>query len=459
VSFFASFALLFVLVFRPQEVWPFLEAFRLLDLCTVLAALGLIVEFGRGQQKDPYTPQLPFLVGFVLVCYGVTTIVMGRDALVLTNGLIPALFMLVVMYGARTFIRLRAILALLLVLAGVIAAVAVHQGLNEPQCMQMVPADEGTLQVDPSTADGRPCTKPKDCTAGDRWEADWGCERLGLFDSVSVGRRVRWRGQLSDPNELSVFIGAVIPLIFGMGVSTKRKVLSVLSVMLVILGLWAVVLSQSRGGQLVVGTVFAVYFVSRYGWKGLLGAAVFALPLVLVGTGREEADADSSAEERILLLFEGVRLALSHPIIGVGKDQFQDHMSLHMTAHNAYVLAAAELGFPGFFMWTGLFWTSVKIPLTVVRSPLPTMNPDLAPVAKALLASFVGMAVGIFFLSFTYKQLLFVWFGIAGALHGVLKSEDPNFEVKLGIKDFLGVAVADVAILAFIFVYSKFKVS
>jgi O-antigen ligase len=283
---------------------------------------------------------------------------------------------------------------------------------------------------------------------------------------MSTGLRVRWRGQLDDPNELSVFIGAVIPLLFAIGMPTgksgsqlsgaSRGALITLAIVMLGLGLYAVILSQSRGGQLVVAAVFTVYFVSKFKTKGLVLAALFALPVLLFG-GRDDSAADESAQERIELLYEGVSLVIAHPFRGVGVDQFADRVqaSTHLTAHNAYLLAAAEVGFPGFFFWSGLMWSSFKIPLTILKKPVDAITPELRSLAMALAVSFFGIAVGIFFLSFTYKQLLFVWFGLAGALYGVMKEIDPAFEVKVGRKDLLGIIVADVTMIGLLYVYTR----
>jgi hypothetical protein len=53
--------------------------------------------------------------------------------------------------------------------------------------------------------------------------------------------------------------------------------------------------------------------------------------------------------------------------------------------------------------------------------------------ALATFASFCGVAVGSFFLSFTYHQVLWIYFGIAGALYGAIRRHDPTFEVKTSL--------------------------
>jgi O-Antigen ligase len=469
VTFVASLLLVFVVVVRPQEIWPFLEAFHLLNALTGLVVLGLVLEAAMGRQKDLYSPQLPFLGAFIFVCLCVTTLSLGVGrsfSLVINECLIPGVFMLAVTYGAGTLPRLRGMIGLVLLLGAFISVVAVQQGTSNPVCMPNPADEDGTRTPDIESADGRDCGLPSDCAESGRWDDDWACERVGLFKTVSIERRVRWRGQLNDPNELSVFLGGVIPLLIAVGLpfrggassrsASRQAILGVIAAILVGFALYAVILSQSRGGQLVIASVFARLFVQRFGKKGLVLAALFALPVLMLG-GRADADADQSATDRLELLTQGVTLFLNHPLRGVGVDQFPDQVDspLHLTAHNSYLLAAAETGLLGFFAWTGIVWASLKIPLTALRHT--SFSPQIRAAANALVVSFTGIAVGIFFLSFTYKQLLFVWFGLSGALYRVMRTADPSVRVKVGWKDCAAMVAANVTILALLWAYTRAK--
>jgi hypothetical protein len=50
-----------------------------------------------------------------------------------------------------------------------------------------------------------------------------------------------------------------------------------------------------------------------------------------------------------------------------------------------------------------------------------------------------------------------VWFGLSGALYGLIKDTDPTFEVQLGKKDYLGIALANVTILGLLYAYTRAK--
>ncbi len=229
----------------------------------------------------------------------------------------------------------------------------------------------------------------------------------------------------------------------------------------VALALACVVLTGSRGGQLVVLTVFGAYFVRRYGYKGVVLGAIFALPVLLFG-GRAGEEADSSSLERVDLLYEGMDMIREYRVLGVGVSQFTDHAFGAMTAHNSYVLAAAELGLPGCLLWSMLVYSSVKIPWAIASRPLASpgaLDPRFRPLARALFVAFAGILVGVFFLSFCYKAVLFVYFGLSGALFVAVKQACPAFDVRISGREVALVAVADAALLVFVFVYSRWQMS
>jgi O-antigen ligase len=196
--------------------------------------------------------------------------------------------------------------------------------------------------------------------------------------------------------------------------------------------------------------------VRRFGFRGLLIGAILALPVLMFG-GREGEEADSSSAERAELLYGGIDIMREHILFGVGVGQFQEHTWNHLTAHNSYLLAAAEMGIPGSIFWSMLVYINVKIPWVVARRPPPGLDPRIIPFAYALVISYAGILVGIFFLSFCYKQMLFIYFGLSGALYGVAKQAWPQFKVGTSFGELVKVTALDFALLAFIFVYSRFK--
>jgi hypothetical protein len=458
VALAGTVALVFVLLLRPQEFIPGLAAFSLLNTVAALAALGIAVEIALRYQKPLWTPQLPWLAAFVAWCFLVTVRRIGTEGLGVTWEYVglSAIIMLVVASAGRSLGRWRTLAATLVVVTTLIAATCIHQAQQDAQCIAIDTSSQQGERSGEGTPDGRACDNAYVCEEHGKAHVAYACEKVGLFGTFTEGRRVRWRGTLGDPNELALLIGAVLPLSFALSSGNRARLIKAAIAVGAAIALWCVVLTGSRGGQLVMLTVLGIYFVRRYGVRGALAGAMLALPVLLLG-GRSGEEAESSSLERVDLLYEGMDMIRAYPVLGVGVGQFVDHAYGGMTAHNSYVLAAAELGMPGSLLWLMLVYTSFKIPWVVAMRPPPGVDARLRPLAFALLVGLAGTLVGVFFLSFCYKAVLFVYFGLAGALFGAVRRTCPSFDVRVSLKEVAQVAVADVAVLAFVLVYSHVK--
>jgi hypothetical protein len=451
----------FVLLVRPQEFVPALQTFSLLNAVTAITAVGVFVEVGLGKQRAPWTPQVPWLAAFLAWCFLVTVRRLGLAGLTVTWEAVglSAVFMMAVVGAAGTFARWRTVAGALVAVGTLIACVCIHQAQQPAECIAIDTSSLGGERSGEGTSDGRACDNEYICEAQGKPRTSYECEKVGLFDTFTEGQRVRWRGTLGDPNELALLLGAIIPLAFALAGIARSKWFGAVMAGAVGLALGCVVLTGSRGGQLVVMTVLGAYFVRRYGKRGVILGAIFALPVLLFG-GRAGEEADSSSLERIGLLYEGMDMIRAYPVLGVGVSQFTDHAFGAMTAHNSYVLAAAELGLPGCLLWTMLVYASVKIPWEIASRPhasLGALDPRFRPMARALFVAFAGILVGVFFLSFCYKAVLFVYFGLSGALFVAVKRACPAFDVRISAREVALVAVADAALLVFVFVYSRWQ--
>ena len=453
-------ALVIFIYVRPQEFFAPLQALPLLYLFFGLALYGALVDVRVGNLRLRSTPQFPWVLAFF--AYASCTVLIQRptDAFghILGLAICVALYVLVA-HGVQTFRALHVVAGTVLATVLVVCGVGAHQGFAATGC---VVVDE-TIRGDQASGrpDGRPCDSVRSCYLGDAEPgAQYLCERIGLFGTTSVGRgRIRYRGVLQDPNELALAGGVGLPLAFALGRVPKRTLgrgaLVALTLALVML---CAVLTRSRSGQLVFMAVIGVYFLRRFGWKGLLLAGTAALPLLVFG-GRSGAEADSSTSERMDCWMEALLLWKSHPITGVGLGQFGEYH--YLTAHNSYLLTLAELGPIGMLLFSTIVYVSLKIPFGVLRheTPLAFADSNAAAVAKpwatALLAAFAGLAVGIFFLSFAYHYVLWIYVGLAGALYSAVRTHDPTFRVRIGFPDLALVAAANAGIVATVYLYTR----
>ncbi len=467
MAFLGAVLVVFIIIIRPQEFIPGLESFALLNVATAIGVIGIAVEAAMGKLRRIGSPQLPFVFAFLVWCY-VTVIVragFGDIDSAHRTILFSVIFMSVVMFGARSLLRFRAMVGVLILLGLTLGWVGTTQALHSFECIKLSAEDVRNGQRTSGEPTGLPCMSSRlECDTDDRAaspfyspeEFEYVCEKAGPFDTFTVSHgRVRYRGILADPNELSVALAAALGLAFGFyGVARSWLRHPLMAGATGLIG-FCIVSSQSRTGVLVAAVVFGIYFVRRYGIsKGAIIGAALAAPVILLG-GRSGEEADSSSEERAGALFKGVDLVREYPLFGVGRGMFGDHYFI--TAHNSYLLTAAELGLPGMLLWSLVMYVTLKIPFVLAFRTPPGTDPRIKELATAVFVSLCAFMVGIAFLSFAYHALLWIYIGLVGALYGVAKQQNPAFEVKLVRKEVGWVAGADAVILVFLFVFSRLR--
>ena len=253
-----------VIFIRPQEFVPGLASIGILNLLTAFAVIGIVVEFGMGKTKSAWSPQLPFLLAFVLWCYLVTAIKAGRSELAHTSNtvLFSTIFLLIVMYGARTFERFATMCAVLLCVGIFLSGIGIAQSQTDFECIIVSAEDIAAGDRATGTRTGRGCVlSAHECDeealkSGSRALEngdEYSCERPGPFDTFSVSHgRVRWRGVLADPNELSLAIGAALAFAFALHSHLKTRWRHILVAITLASASYTIVQTQSRGGVLVL---------------------------------------------------------------------------------------------------------------------------------------------------------------------------------------------------------------
>lgn len=453
--------LVLLIYVRPQEFLGPLSSIPLLYLCWGLWLFGFAVDLKIGNLVWRKAPQLP-LVGAFLLYSAVTVLIAepSRARKSLTMLAVSVALYLTIAFAVQTFRALAVVGGTVLAMVLFVCAVGVHQGFSPFGCVvvdESAPGD--TASGEP---DGRPCLTARACYEGaEEPGAEYLCEHIGMLGTTSIGRgRVRYRGVLQDPNELALAGGVGLPLALAVGRRRGRIRQTLLVVLSLVLVASCAVLTGSRGGQLVFLVVVAVYFAKRFGLAGLGLGGLLALPLLLLG-GREGEEAASSSIERIDCWAEALSIWHSHPLFGVGLGRFIQYH--YMTAHNSYLLTLAELGLPGMLLFTALLWLSAKIPWRVLQA-FPADGPDEGSAlarrwATALLAAFAGLAVGIFFLSFAYHYVLWIYLGLSGGLYAAVRTHAPDFRVRLGWFDWVFVAGVDAGIILFVHLYTRWALA
>jgi O-antigen ligase len=247
---------------------------------------------------------------------------------------------------------------------------------------------------------------------------------------VNYLRRLCAHGLFSDPNDLCLL------LVLGAGISlykfTDPEAGSLRFSWLapVALFLYALALTQSRGGLLGFLLAVIVFLQQRFGsWKAVALGAALLPALLFLFAGRQtnitSAEGDTG-QDRIALWSEALALFQESPVFGIGRGEFVEQIGL--VTHNSYLHGFAELGFIGGTCFLGSFFLSLyqlhRLPKQCPGFGSAGMN-RFRPWLFAMLAGFAG---GLMTLSRAYAVPTFLVLGLATAylrLHAPKETPGP----------------------------------
>ena len=167
-------------------------------------------------------------------------------------------------------------------------------------------------------------------------------------------------GIFHDPNELGVLIS--LSIVLGLHWLTDRPsgLARFLWIGPMVLFVYAMTLTQSRGAFLALASGLGVLLVARFGWRSALLAGLFLAPaalVVLAGRMTNVSTEDGTGQQRIRVWSDALVLMREAPLFGVGKDQFVETEGL--VAHNSYLQCFVELGVFGGMLFLGAFYIAV----------------------------------------------------------------------------------------------------
>jgi len=251
-----------------------------------------------------------------------------------------------------------------------------------------------------------------------------------------VVRRLQATGPFHDPNDLCVLLVVGISLSLYWLTDSRKGLARLAWVGPLVVLLYALALTQSRGGFLaLLGGLFA-FLHARFGWKATIGLGAVLAPALFVAFAGRQTDISASAgtgQERIQIWSDGLMLFRDAPLFGVGMNQFE--VFVGHVAHNSYLQALAELGLVG----GALFLGAVYLGLTTVRSwnagDRPVVDPELRRLHPYLTGAVTGYAVGMLTLTLNYIVPTYVILGVATAYGGMTQAQPPaqlaRFDLRL----------------------------
>jgi putative inorganic carbon (hco3(-)) transporter len=240
---------------------------------------------------------------------------------------------------------------------------------------------------------------------------------------------------LGDGNDFALSLNIVIPLCLLL-LFEARKVLHRLFYLSTLLVLtFAVIATQSRGGTLALLAVGVYYWIKsdRKVVTATLAAAAVAVVLATAPpqyfdrmedmTNTEEG----SAHGRVMAWTAAVRMAMDHPVFGVGSGHFPvtyqafyktERNAPRITAHSIYFLVLGELGLPGLVM---IVWFVVgNLMANRTLAAILSKHPDAQRrrqyhLLGATSAALIAYSVAGAFLSALYYPHMFIVAGLLTA--------------------------------------------
>lgn len=449
-------ALIAFILARPQEYVTELQRVPFLHLFTALAVVGWIIDVRLRRLQPLPVPTLPWVaafLGWAVVC----TAAMAPERLLERGVHLAIIFALyaTIAHGVQRFRAFQVVAGALVTTCLFVTAVCFHQGLAPKQC---VGGDEGTDGSINGAPDGRLCDTAEQCLGPEAEPGkEYRCEHVGALGTYSVEERVRYRGELHDPNEVALTISAgALSLLIAFALRKRTPLGVALCAFGVVIVALTVLLTKSRGGLVSAMLVPGVYVVRRYGiWAVVPGLALGAAAVVLGSRGGSDADVST------LLRYEawatGLRMFKETPLFGVGAGMFGEHHFL--TAHNSFVLTLAELGFIGMVLFAMVLYMSMKTLVVGLRELAHVPGSAAVQVwGMALLASLAGITFQINTLSFAYHSVLWLFLGLVGAWYSATRYHAPELRVRFAWSDLI-LVIAGCATYAFVLlpVFLRYK--
>ena len=285
---------------------------------------------------------------------------------------------------------------------------------------------------------------------------------VGWTGETTIHGRIRYLGFFNDPNDLGMFFVMTLPMAFFLWGDSSNRVAKILLALGLVIVFYGIYLTGSRGTLLATLSILAVYFVRRYGWflAGVLGLlAVPLLFMVLPERFGAINPGESSAHGRVEAWYQGLQMFKMNPLAGIGWGRFTDFNNL--TAHNSLVLVLGETGLIGLTFWLAFFASAIWLPLRAIRHwhehGEVAVDPEgarWARLAAAVLVSWVGVGVSVFFLSRSYNIMLYLLAAIAvGTFLGYRRGRGVTAPGTYRILELS--AIGAVALAAFFFVLVK----
>jgi len=244
-----------------------------------------------------------------------------------------------------------------------------------------------------------------------------------IFKQHFIQGQDRVTGVEGDPNYEALSLVIALPLAVWLARHEARAFLKRIWVLCLPVMVYAIVLTQSRGGLLALAVMAAGSFIRSSHKLGIVAAVMLLLPLAvlvspqgltsrLVST-RVSGVPSNSDEESSRVHFEliraGLRMTADNALLGVGVGRFPEEVEnynrelINLTgrpfiAHNTYLEISAETGLLELALWIAIV-AAALVNCRVARKAAPSDVDEFAELAVAIQFAIIAYSFVVLFLT------------------------------------------------------------
>jgi O-antigen ligase len=394
VSFAGLLAFTFVLYFRPQDYFPWLETAHVALLPAIFALLAFVPSQLAAEGTLTARPREINLI-LLLVAAALLSVPLAVDPSVAIEAfwdscLKNALTFILIINIVRTERRLRVMLTLAVAVTVLLCLLAVN---------------------------------------------DYRLGNLGAEGYRVVGQSTG--GMFENTNDLGVHLVTMLPLAVALGLAGRGLLRKLIFGACAALTLATIVLTFSRGaflGLLASGAFMAWKLGRRnrllvFGTLGLVVVVFLALApgeywLRLASIFVPSLDRFGSSQARSGLLEHAMVSAIANPVFGLGLGNFPLTSARAQVTHNAYMQVATELGFAGALIYTMFVVAPLRRLRLIEQETFEERRASrFYHLSVGIQASLVAYMVSSFFVSVAFYLYIYYLVGYAVCLRRVYCAE------------------------------------
>lgn len=253
-------------------------------------------------------------------------------------------------------------------------------------------------------------------------------------------------GTIFDPNDIAFILISFLPFNFLYVSKGNRKFKRIISVANIIISILVILMTGSRGGFLgLLILAFMFLFVKtktiKISYKIFIGIAMFFLVSTystLIDTERFETLLNIKEDYNVTDEFgrfeiwkKGFKIMLQHPLTGVGVSCFPEAIGTYrekknlipkwQTAHNSLILIGAETGIIGFILFALLIFRALKI---FRKAKKQGTSEDVIKIGEMTNMSYIPHIVCAMLLSQAYSIYMVFFIALSAVLYKLLNRQD-----------------------------------